>query len=206
MIMFYFIIKLAAAGYVLSQFWKFLFGERARRVWTKIFSHEKPRTIPTPDDDSIAAILGRTNMVILEEPRRAEPKPVGATDLEPTGFIGEEQPVTEDDIEPLEPPHITAEEEIDHPPPDSNDMSAGLSFRDLTDMVEVLMHETNNENQLARTAKTLYNAQGTEIMDFVTREICNADAVADLLKKCLDGNGFPLRKPRLTDFEISKYV
>jgi hypothetical protein len=81
-----------------------------------------------------------------------------------------------------------------------------MLFADLADAAEVLVSGTTDEARRVRAAKTLYNLQNTEILDFIVREVCSADTIESLFKECLDGDGFPLKKPRIGEFDIRKYI
>ncbi|MDR2883343.1 MAG: DUF4122 domain-containing protein [Alistipes sp.] len=134
---------------------------------------------------------------------------MAGTDLEPTGFIGRDEPVAAEDVESPESSEMPSDDDLygDEPPLGDGGVSSGVSYEELSDAVEVLVTDTRNEARRTKAAKTLYDIQGTEILDFIVREVCGADAIDTLLKECLDGDGFPLkRKNPVAEFDIGKYV
>jgi hypothetical protein len=71
----------------------------------------------------------------------------------------------------------------------------------------VLVRGTTDDERRVKAAKTLHDVQNTEIFDFLVHEVCSADAVESLLKECLDGDGFLIKKPNpVAEFDMSRYV
>ncbi len=148
---FYEAVKIAAVSYILYKVWCLLFGEKVFRLWDRILTKSRrsataPKvakpvgTMPTQQTHSI---MGTAKFELLEDPFKNRHKhnpgprprpglePVSTTALEPTGFIGEEKPVSTDDFYAPEPPYIPTEDEIDIPPPDDNELfSSGVSFEE----------------------------------------------------------------------------
>ncbi len=205
---FYLAVKLAAAAYIFYKVWLLLFRDRLFGLWDRIFSTPAAARKPVPTERVAGvSVIGPANHAILTDPRKREPEPVATTDLEQTGYIGEQEPVTADDVEIPEPPYIPSEDELDIPPPDDNAMSSGLSFEDLNNTVDVLKNGTRDEVRLVKAAKTAYDIQDTEIMDILVREVCGADDIESLITGCLDPDGIPLKKrSAVAGFRIEDYV
>jgi hypothetical protein len=209
---FYLTVKLAAAAYLIYRLWVILFRYRLFGFWDELFPNPKGRAIPKAVTAAVVrpavSVIGKTDNVILTDPRKAEPEPVAATDLEPVGFIGQEEPPGADEVDLPEPPYIPSEDELDMPPPDDNAMSSsGVSFQDLEDAVDVLKNGTEDETRLINVAKTLYDIQNTEIMEIFVQNVCRDDDIKNLVESNLDGNGYPLKKrDDLADFNIEDYI
>lgn len=207
---FHLAVKIAAATYILYKVWILLFRDRLFGLWDRIPVREKKpaaKSVKPVENRSGGAVLGRTNKILLADPRKTEPEPVATTDLEPTGFIGREEPLADDDIESPAPPYIPSDDEIDVPPPDDNGMSSGVTFDELSDAVDVLARGTTDEAMRTKAAKTLYDLQGTEVLDLIMREVCQDDAIERLRQECLDGDGLPIKKWNpLEGFDMGRYV
>jgi hypothetical protein len=210
---FYLAVRIAVAAYILYKVWNLLFRDRLFGLWDRIPIREKrpapPKEAKPVGARSKGAVLGRTNIVLLDDPRRASPEPVATTDLEPASYIGQDKPIPTEDINSPEPPEVPSDDELyeDAPPPDENEMSSGVAFEDLSDAAEVLMNGITDETQRVKAAKTLYDIQNTEIMEMLVREVCSVDAIEGLFKECLDGDGFPINKRNsLEGFDMEKYV
>ncbi len=204
-------VKIVGVAYLIYRVWVIVFRYRLFGLWDRLFA--KPGTrMPRKEEKVTAAhravsVMGPAKHVILTDPRKREPEPVATTDLEQTGYIGEQEPVTADDVEIPEPPYIPSEDELDIPPPDDNAMSSGLSFEDLNNTVDVLKNGTRDEVRLVKAAKTAYDIQDTEIMDILVREVCGADDIESLITGCLDPDGIPLKKrSAVAGFRIEDYV
>jgi hypothetical protein len=213
---FYQAVKIAAVAYILYRVWLMLFRKRLFGLWDALFG--KSRRLAVPKEIRPAAVqppvsvIGRVNHVILEDPLKAryKPQPVATVDLEPTGWIGQQEPVSADEIGIPKPPYIPSEEELDFPPPDDNEngISSGVTFEDLSNAVEVLRTGVQDEGRRLCAAETVYKIQDTELEEFLTNEVADIETVHKLLKECLDENGFPLKKNNdpLAYFNIEDYV
>lgn len=205
-------VRIAAAGYILYKVWRLLFRERLFGLWDRIFTgNGKPtsKAAAPVKEKSHTAVMGRTNIVLLDDPRRAVSEPVAGSELEPTGFIGHDAPVAADEVDAPEPPPVPGDDELygDEPPPGDDGMSSGVSFQELSDAAEVLVAGTQDGKRRKKAAKTLYNIQNTEILDFIVSEVCSAETIENLLRECLDGDGFPLKKRDApAEFDMGKYV
>jgi hypothetical protein len=209
----YLATKITVAAYILYKVWNLLFRDRLFGLWDRIPVRERKPASPQGAKPTArkpkGAVIGRTNIVLLDDPRKAA-EPVATTDLAPTGFIGQEEPMPAEDVDGPESPEVPSQGELyeDAPPPDENEMSAsGTSFEEMSDAADVLVRGTTDNERRVKAAKTLHDLQNTEIFDFLAREVCSSDAVESLLKECLDGDGFPLKKRNsVAGFDMSRYV
>jgi hypothetical protein len=205
----YLATKITVAAYILYKVWNALFRDRLFGLWDRIPVKKTPRVAKSTARRPKGAVVGRTNIVLLDDPRKVA-EPVATTDLEPTGFIGQEEPMLAEDVNGPESPEVPSQDELyeDAPPPDENEMSAsGTSFEEMSDAADVLVRGSTDNERRVKAAKTLHDIQNTEILDFLVREVCSSDAVESLLKECLDGDGFPLKKPNPVEgFDIGRYM
>lgn len=189
---FHIAVKLAAAGYILWKIWNAIFSRRLYGFWE--WALGRARATEPVVAQTVAEIIGRTNIVLLDDPR----EPVASIELEP---LEQATPVSPEDVET---PYIPSEEELNISPPDENEMSSGVAFDDLSAAADVLTRGTTDDERRIKAAKTVYDIQNTEALDFLVREVSNAAAIGNLLN-CLDADGFPKPKPA-TDFEMGRYV
>lgn len=205
---FYTAVEIVAAVYLLHKVWKALFRERLFGLWEWMLSTAEQRAAESPEAPPPASVLGRTNKVVLEDPRSALPEPVGSIDLEPTGFIGQDEPVEPEEIEGSEAPCIPSDDELeDAPAPDPNELSAGLSYEEISQAADVLVNGTKDEAQRLKAAKTLYDLQNTQLYDFIAGEISRETEIKNLFHDCLDVEGFPLKhSDSVAGFEMGRYV
>lgn len=214
----YLTVKLVCATFVLFKLWGWLFRGGGGRFWKLLFPLRQPNaksdTATTVSHDDRTSVVGRTNRVLLTDPKAEPPSVVEATDLEPTGYIGQEEELTDEDIEssyepsePLPPDDELYDDSSSYPTDD--ELSSGVSFEEIGNAVDVLKASAGSDKRTkTRVAQTLYNIQNTDILDFITREVCAADIIDNLLSDCLDGNGFPKtgKVDSIKDFDIQKYV
>ncbi len=205
---FYLAVRLAVAAYILCKVWNLLFRDRMFGLWDKLLTPAAAKKPRLAERKATGTVLGPTNRVLLDDPRKTEPEPVATTDLELTGFIGQEEPVTADDVEGPEQPYIPSEDELDMPPPDDNEMtSSGVSFEDLDDAARVLKHGSTDEKLCLNVASTLYDIRNTEVMELFVREVCPAEVIENHIKGWVDADGFPHKKRNpVAGFDIGKYV
>lgn len=169
--------------------WDLLFRERFRGLWERIFATlPAPKSAPIEVSPPPKTVIGYADQTPVADPRK--PVPIGSIDLEPTGYIGQEEPSSPEDVDAPEPSYIPTEDELDIPPPDNNAISSGLTFEELSNATDVLSENTADPDRRTKAAKTLYDIRNTEIMEFMLREVCSADAIENLFKECLNGDGF----------------
>jgi hypothetical protein len=177
---FYLVVRLIAAIYILYKIWNLLFRKPAAPL---------PKPLPS--------IMGVSKTVLIH-----------STCLDPTDYIGSEEPPLPDDVESPEPSYVPSEDELydNTSPPDENEISSGVVFEELVDAADVILRGTTDESRRAKAAKTLYKVRDTEIMDLLVGEVFSADAIDSLFRECLDGNGLPRSKRQITEFDMNKYV
>ncbi|MDL2230201.1 DUF4122 domain-containing protein [Alistipes sp. OttesenSCG-928-L06] len=206
-------VRLAAAGYLLYRLWIVLFRGRVAEFWKRIPVREKkkPSKASEPIRHIPGPVVGATNVIILDDPK-AGPPVVATTELEPTGFIGSDEPIDPDDIE-VNQVELPTDEELYADNPADPDLSSGLTFDQIGEAVNVLTETVTDEDARTRAAGTLYKLQNTDIFDFITSEVSDAVTIEALIKDCLDDAGEPLpgkvgriEDVRLKGFDIDKYV
>ena len=157
--------------------------------------------------------------MLLADPKAAALPITAGADPQPAGYIGQEEGLTDEDIESdYEPsPPVPSDDELYEEPsgyPTDAELSSGVSFEEIGEAVDVLKAPAGVDEQTkTRVARTLYNIQNTDMLDFITREVCATDVIDDLLSDCLDGDGLAktgkvdnIEDIRIRDFDIRKYV
>lgn len=224
----HYIIRLAVCGYVLYRIWIILFGRRLFGLWDKI-PMRPPKGTPEPartavTEKEMTNVVGKTMVVYLDDPELAAKVPAHSEKLEPSGFIGEEPDIPDDEVEsylsarPETPEEVLEEQErfevMDDPAPGLDpDFSTGLTFEEMANAVGVLTVATDNEKQIIEAAKTIYSIRSTDLFEFFTKEVSNLDNVEKLMSDCLNDDGTPLavrRSKRVPEdmkpFDLNKYV
>lgn len=225
----HFTVKLGVCVYMLYQVWIILFKERLFGIWDKIpvISNKKEKksiqekVVPKEAD---AEVVGKTNIVYLEDPDLAAKVPTRSEKLEPSDFIGEEPDISDEEVESALSSHPKTAEEVleeeerfevldDIAPGLDPDFSTGLTYEELSNAVGVLTVANDNEQQIIEAAKTIHTIKDTDLYEFFTNQVSNQDNVESLLRDCLDevGNPLPKRKSKmkqenLSSFELDKYV
>ena len=222
-IYFHMVVKAIVTIYVLYKLWYWLFRGGAMKYWQRIPVRPpkaKPgKAVQAASAGKAEAVVGRTKVVYLEDPK-AGPSAVASEDLEPTGFIGQDEDISADDVEtdyrPRESAPVPGIEELYDEPdgyPAGDEISSGMSFEQIGEAVSVLTKQVIDEDKKGRAAQTLYDLQNMDIFDFITSEVSNAIAVENLLKDYLDSNGEPKSKSEnilteeiINGFDIDLYV
>ena len=180
----------------------------------------EPVTAPKVDDNDV---IGKTNIVYLEDPEIACKVPARSEPLPPAEEMEEEEDISADDVESTftgNPPGGLSEEEkaelmSDYVSEVDEDFSTGMTYEDMMNAVGVLTGENRNTNdeKVIRTVKSIYDIRQTEIFDFFTTEVSNIELVESLFKECLDEYGEPLpQRKKATPpeseekFDWDKYV
>ncbi len=213
------IVKIVAAIYIIKNVWIFFITQKGGGIWDKVFPMKKkakPKvrvSAPTTPKKDEYSVVGKSQTVYLKKPVEEE-KPAETKNQESSDFIGEEPDIDSEDVEynvknEEEPEDLfTPFEESGIP----NEFSTGKTFDELFHAVAVIKNpDTDNDDQRAIAAKTLYEVRGTDMYDFITTQISNTAAVEKLLEECLDSDGMPLEKPRrramsVEEFEMSDFV
>lgn len=162
------------------------------------------------DDD----VIGKTNVVYLEDPSTVKPIPVRSEPMEkvPTE---EDWDISSEDVEQVN-KGLTAEdwEELMAPvdaEPDPEFCTA-LTFEEINNVAEILDSDIQDEQKAVRAATTIHHKmQETVILSFLTDKLCNQEKVSRLLNEYLDesGRSFARRKPAdrgKEAFDINKYA
>jgi hypothetical protein len=224
----HFTVKLLACGYILYRCWIIIFKENLFGIWDKI-PVRPAKDVPEPviaqiTEKEVSEVVGKTTFVYLEDPELAAKVPAHSEKLEPSGFIGEEPDISNEDVEselsapPVTPEEIQEEQErfnvMDDPAPVPDpDFSTGLTYEEMANAVGVLTDATTDEQKIIDAAKTIHNIKDTDLYEFITHQVSNLDNVEKLMNDCLDDNGTPLtvrkskRNPEeMRSFDLGKYV
>lgn len=200
-------VKIAAAVYILYKVWLLLFRDRLFGLWDRLLTPPSRGESQPAEKRQAVSVVSRAAHVVLTDPRKVEPEPVGTIPLEPTGFTGQEEPVTAEDVDVPELPYIPSPDELDIPPLDDNEMSSsGVTYEDLSNAMDVLRNGTQEGFKRLMAAKTIYEIRDTEILDLIIGEISDAVAVDNLLKECLDGDGLLLKKREYLSSNITNKI
>lgn len=204
---FYFSVKTVCCGYLFYRLWIFLFRQRIYGLWEDMVKYlpkkkEKPAAPVTAPKDDDNEVIGKTNIVYLEDPEIACKVPARSEPLPPVEKMEEEEDISADDVESTftgNPPGGLSEEEkaelmSDYVSEVDEDFSTGMTYEDMMNAVGVLTEENRNTNdeKVIRTVKSIYDIRQTEIFDFFTTEVSNIELVESLFKECLDEYGEPL--------------
>jgi len=224
----HFTVKVVVCGYVFYRVWIILFKERLFGFWDKI-PVRPPKGTPEPEmaivtERKVNDVVGKTMIIYLDDPEQAAKVPVQSEKLEPSDFIGEEDDISDDDVESdlskkaLTPEEMQEEQERfdaqeDLAPELDPDFSTGLTFEQMENAVGVLTISTDNEQKIIEAATTIHRIKDTDLFEFFTNQVSNLDNVEKLMNDCLDDNGSPLpeRKSKrgsgnLKSFSLNKYV
>lgn len=212
---FYFAIKIGCIAYLLYRLWVVLFRYQLFGFWDMVLPQKTPpiRKSKASSIDIDEDVLGRTTVVYLDDPDLAATVPEHSEELPPSDFIGEEKDITPEEVEDTlstEQPYIPSEEELyddGEGQPLDTDFSRGLTFEEITNVVNVLSTKTGNDEQVIEAARTIFDVQHTDLFQFFTTQVSNADAVEKLLTECLDYDGRPLpqRQPKTHRVEIENF-
>lgn len=217
----YFTVKVGCTLYLLYQLWEVLFRRRLFGIWERLFKATPPtdrkaghpKNSEVPDDE----VLGKTHVVYLEDPVIAATIPVRSEDLPPSDFIGEEEEIPADAVEhTLSETSSTAlpgEEELyedAEPAPPDEEFSRGLTYDEISNVVGVLKTTTADVDKTLAAARTIFDLKSTDLFEFFTTQVSNAETIEKLFEACLDGNGQPqrynTRKANVSDFQWERYI
>lgn len=224
----HFAVKLAVGSYVLYRVWIILFRQRLFGLWDKI-PVRPPKGTPEPvitivTERKVNDVVGKTTIIYLDDPELAAKVPAHSEKLEPSGFIGDEPDISDDDVESdlsskavtpeeLQEEQKRFEEQDDLAPGLDPDFSTGLTYEEMANAVGVLTVFTDNEQQIIDAAKTIHSIKDTDLYEFFTNQVSNQDNVEKLMSDCLDNDGTPLpvRKSKrnvedMKSFDLNKYV
>ena len=156
------------------------------------------------DNDTDDDVIGKTNIVYLEDPDMARKIPVRTMELEKVA-IDQDEEINSDDVENRitsgngltesdRQDLMASEESIPDP-----EFSKPLTFEELSNVAEVLMSATEDRKNIQAAAETLYRLQDTDLFGFFSTEISTTAQVEKLLKEHLDSSG-----RLLSETEVSK--
>lgn len=192
---FYFSVKTVCCGYLFYRLWIFLFRQRIYGLWEDMVKYlpkkkgksAEPVTAPKIDDNEV---IGKTNIVYLEDPEIDSKVPTRSEPLPPAEDMEEEEDISADDVESTftgNPPGGLSEEEkaelmSDYVSEVDEDFSTGMTYEDMMNAVGVLTGENRdtNDEKVIRTVKSIYDIRQTEIFDFFTTEVSNIELVESL--------------------------
>lgn len=233
---FYMAIRIAAAVYVLyrlyvvgykKQFygiWEYLPALReyllAKREQKKV---ETRKLEPVLEAKPSFSVIGKTTVVYLEDPAIVTVAAEFTVQLETTGYIGEEEDVSPDEVESELIPSLEKvldKEELyerldENAPGEDPELSTGLSYQQLSQAVDVLSSsslENKKDEEVIEVACTLYAIRGTDMFQFFASQVGNTAMIEQILEECLDGDGQPLpkRKKKIlqntTTFDIEHFL
>lgn len=165
-------------------------------------------TAPALETVKRGEVVGRTHKVVLDDPRKTEPKPVASTDLEPTGFIGQDEPIEPDEVKEEYRPSDEELYDQDASPDEDGDFSSGVTIEELSEATDVIQNGPKDELALLKAAKTVYDAQDTEIFDHFANMASKKIALDELLRQGLDEHGVPRwrKSRRYLEFDMDMMV
>lgn len=233
---FYMIVRAMVAAYVLYRLYIVVYKKQLYGVWEylpalreylfqreqqKKLEKEKPR--PIVRVESSPSVIGKTTVVYLDDPTTTMVAPAFTVQLETTGYIGEEEDISSDEVESkLTPPaeEVLTKDEYyerldENAPGEDPELSTGLTYQQLSQAVDVLSSpslENRKDTEVMEVARTLYAIRGTDMFQFFASQVGNMAMVEQLLEECLDGDGQPLpkrkKKPSRNDvqFNMDQFV
>lgn len=219
--LFYFAVKIGCMVYVLYRLWIVLFRYRLFEIWDTVLPQKTPpiQKAKTSSINYDEDVLGRTTVVYLDDPDLAAAVPEHSEELPPSDFIDEEKDIETEEVEDTlltGQPYVPSEEELyedEERQPLDMEFSRGLTFEEITNVVSVLSTTTETDEQMIEAARTIFDVQHTDLFQFFTTQVSNADAVEKLLTECLDNEGqpLPMRQSRthgngVENFSWDRYV
>lgn len=221
----YLFVRLIAAGYLIYKLWHLLFVKNLYGVWDKIpLRTVRPKPKPQPVvavQTATDGVVGKTNIVYLEDPELAATVPTRSDKLEPGDYIGEEEDIPDDEVEmkmtARQAREILTDDELyesqgagGEPDPD---FSSALTFNQIGNVVNVLTQGTDDDAAAMEAAQTIFQIRQTDMFLFLTTQISNTEMVDQLLSECLDDSGRPLperksrpKPPTVASFDMKKFV
>lgn len=217
---FYMIVRAVVAAYVLYRLYivvykKQLYGvcECLPALREYLLQREMQKKSEKEKSESIVkaksspSVIGKTTVIYLDDPTTAMVAPAFTVQLETTGYIGEEEDVSPDEVESdLTPPveKVLAKDEYyerldENEPGEDAELSSGLTYQQLSQAVDVLSSpslENKNDKEVIEVTRTLYAIRGTDMFQFFASQVGNAVMIEQILEECLDGDGQPLPNGR----------
>ena len=168
------------------------------------FTAQNDKNRPARMDNDTDDVIGKTNIVYLEDPDMARRIPACTMELEKVGIDRDEE-INPDDVEScissgnglteLDMQDLMSPGDAMPDP----EFSKPLTFEELDNVAEVLMSATDDRKNIQAAAETLYWLQDTDLFGFFATEISTTAQVEKLLKEHLDSSG-----RLLSETEVSK--
>jgi hypothetical protein len=212
----YSIIKGLSAVYLLHRVFRFLFGKHAERFW-RFLRPETPvkekAPVPVPETAPYN-IVGKSRTVYLQEAPPEGTKavePAFSENLQRENPYEGEPDIRADDVEE----NLPQEDERFIPleaEPEGEAVSSGMTFEQISEALDVVQGRRQDEAGQTAAARTLYEAEGSDLFDFLTAQAENEAVIEKLLKENLDNNSVPppekIRKQKVDteEFDMTKYV
>lgn len=222
----YWIVKGITVIYLLYKIFRFLFGKRGKSIWhflnpkrkAERKAERKTETLPATAEPDYSSVVGKSQTVYLEkmpEVKMETVEPAFSEDLQKVPAYEEEPEVTADDVddnlndvfpdesERFLPFEVSADDEYS---------STGVTFEQLGTAIEVIQGKKTENEEIRITSRILYEAQGSDVFDFLAAQAENERMIENLLKENLDSNRDSIseagrKKRRETEaFDMGKYV
>ena len=218
--LFYLTVKGLSVVYLLYKTFRFLFGKQGENRWNFLTPtiREKKETIVSQakPEQSPCSIVGKSQTVYLEEPPPPKKvEPAFSEDLEQIPSYEEEPDVTTDDVDVSFDEGVLSEEERFTPldmEPDSEPVSTGMTFEQISEVLDVVQGKNTNDADELAAARILYEVQGGDLFNFLAAQAENEAIIERLLKENLDDAGEKLPENRkkqqreIAAFDMEKYV
>lgn len=210
---FYMAVRMVAVFYVLYRLYVVGYKKRFYGMWEYLLAKREQKKAETAKPEPVlemkpaSSVIGKTTVVYLENPAIVVVAPAFSIPLETTGYIGEEEDVSPDEVESkLTPPleKVLDKEELyerldQNAPGEDPELSTGLTYQQLSRAVDVLSSsslENKKDEEVMEVAHTLYAIRGTDMFQFFASQVGNTAMIEQILEECLDGDGQPLPKRR----------
>lgn len=209
----YFTVRVGCTLYLLSRLWNALFRQRLFGIWDRLLyvqqpvvqDAEKGKLSEQLDDE----VLGKTHLVYLEDPEAAATIPLRSEELPPSDFIGEEEDIltgavedTLSDTSLVSPPSDEELYEDAEQTPLDMEFSRGLTYDEISNAVRVLKTEAADVDKTLAAARTIFNLKNTDLFEFFTTQVSNAEAIDKLLAESLNKKGQPRQYRKIQDISI----
>ena len=222
--LFYLIVRLLIAGYLLYCLFVFLFGRNRENLWRFLTPRNTVKNnIPVVELETetvSSGIVGKSQTVYYEkQPERKAAAPFFSEDLKKEIPYDEEPDTSDEDVENLSFEEsledILTEEERFMPfdaDPDEEGNSSGMTYEQLNVAVNVVLGKKKGDEDCQTAARVLYEVSGSDVFNFLTAQAENEALIERLLKENIDDDGLPVTKRvgkkgrNVGEFDMDKYV
>lgn len=240
----YLTVKIVCAVYILNRLWLLLFRRKADGLWDRLYrlariirikiwqlhkrlmaakaERERCRTIRNQKKKKDAAavapsthceVIGKTKSVYIPDPKKAK-EPVRSEPLPESGFIGEDDDISADDVDDiLEPVEDEDLQELMEPGLSEADpeFSQAMTYDDINNMVAVASGANKGEDATIRAVETLYSIRQSDIYEFILSESDNKDRIERLMNERFNEKEAPNKhseriEAQTSGFDWSQYV